>query len=373
VGMIRQPQNTDNRPTGKPNRIWMWLSVIAAIFVVGTVAGYFAYTHQTAPSATSLDIWVKAQDFAPIHPARSDYIPGTLLNLGHSRQITAMDAEDLLGDGKSEVTTAAVPDSTLDITLTSSAGFSAGVSERSSAPSNGASSSAGISLHAKLTLKHVSILGLSDSRAKDLVLANTRVSVALKTNPDNLWLIQEALQVGEMTVEFTDKASAQANASMANGWVHALLGPNLNLSADGVATSTDPIIIGTRLTKLTEIQTSLGGGNGTMQLQKYSPDEVEKYRESLPASATLASDFDIFGLVIGLGNYSTGSIRAGGQLPDAVKDVNLITDDIRKLVPLDKTDQAAEGSPSTVRGYSFVRDDAVKSWGDGELVAVAGK
>jgi hypothetical protein len=71
-----------------------------------------------------------------------------------------------------------------------------------------------------------------------------------------------------------------------------------------------PLILGTRLARLSEASTALGGSAREATVEKVSTTDLAKFRNDVASKVRrLYSNFDIFGLVISMGNYP--SLREG--------------------------------------------------------------
>jgi hypothetical protein len=188
-------------------------------------------------------------------------------------------------------------------------------------------------LNASLELSSVELLTLPLAKVKDVVSANSRLSGALASHPDDLFVILEALKVGKMRLVFHDASEVSAKAKSLSEWVRATFGAAANLDQSGTIQSDSPLVLGTRLARLSEASTALGGSARETIVDRISTVDLEKFRnEVAPKVSRLYSNFDIFGLVISLGNYPSQSKRAGGELPDAVRTGEEVAADLRRLV-----------------------------------------
>jgi hypothetical protein len=71
-----------------------------------------------------------------------------------------------------------------------------------------------------------------------------------------------------------------------------------------------PLILGTRLARLSEASTALGGSARGTMVEKVSTTDPCEFRNYVASRVgRLYSNFDIFGLVISMGNYP--SLREG--------------------------------------------------------------
>jgi len=158
--------------------------------------------HQRPVSSSSIEDWVRQQDFDPVRPFRSDFLPGTLLTVGKTRDRVAMVSSAFLNGQSSAVSHATLPDITLQLKLKANA--NAGVSS--------AEIKGGEDLNASLELSDLELLTLPLDKVKDSVRANSRVGDALTNHPDDLFVILEALKVGNMHLVFHDASEASAKA-----------------------------------------------------------------------------------------------------------------------------------------------------------------
>jgi len=313
----------------QPRKRRLRTAALVAIPCLALLA-YAAYRFQASPSAGTLDQWLSARRFSPIQPYRSDYLPGTLLQIsGGGFDRIAMPAPRFLGEQAKLVATAQAGDATLNLDLS---GQLAGEAGGSGKPPKGETAGR---LRARLVLKDVQVLSLALDTVADLVKANERVRSALETRPDNLFIILEALRVGRVFLQFDDQVGIDARWKMA---ARALGGGifqgSLKLSSNGVIESTTPLVLGARVAKLNEVSRALGGGAWEIRLQPMSMADLSGFRKGQAArTSRLYSGFDLYGLVVGLGDYAVAGPRVGGQLPEAVRTAGLVAQSLRRLLP----------------------------------------
>lgn len=310
---------------------WKWVSWKGAILAgaCACVAVFFVLFHKAPTSSSSLSDWVKQQEFDPVTPFRSDFTPGTLLSVGQNRDRVAMAASTFLDGDMSGVSHAKLPDVVLNLKLESNATGEGG----------GAKFSGVEELKATLELSNVDVLTLPLDRVRDRVKGNTRIENALATNPANLFVILEALQVGNVRLTFNDARKASAKLQNVTDWARATFGLSGALDQRGTIQSNGPLILGTRLARLSEASTALGGSGRETRVERVALPELQKFRlEIAPRVGRLYSNFEVFSLVLSLGNYPTRSRRAGGELPDAVRTAEMVSSDLQRLLPPTESD-----------------------------------
>jgi Caspase domain len=326
---------------GSPPRM-SWKVVVLVVACI-SIGGLFFLFHHAPTSSSSVSDWVKQQDFDPVTPFRSDYTPGTLLSIGKYRDRIAMEAGTFLEGNQQSVTRAKVPDVVLNLKLNASTTGEGG----------GAKIIGSEELKAALELSDISVLTLPLNRVRDRVKGNTRVMDALAKNPADLFVILEALQVGKIRLTFNDAREAAAKVQSLTKQLRATFGLSGSLDQSGTVQSSGPLILGTRLARLSEASTALGGSAREMRVDKVPLPELQRFRTEIASRVgRLYSNYDIYGLVISLGNYPTRSRRAGGELPDAVRTTEMVSADLQRLVPPEDADHikvitSSELSPRT--------------------------
>jgi hypothetical protein len=122
-------------------------------------------------------------------------------------------------------------------------------------------------------------------------------------------------------------------------WLKATFGLSGALDQSGTVQSNAPMILGTRLARLSEASTALGGSAREMRVEKVALPDLRKFRtEIAPRVGRLYSNYDVYALVLSMGNYPTRSRRAGGELPDAVRTAEMVSTDFQRLLPPDQAD-----------------------------------
>jgi len=300
--------------------------------------------HQRPSSSSSIEDWVRQQDFDPVRPFRSDFLPGTLVAVGKTRDRVAMESTVFLEGQPDAVARASLPNVTLKLKFKANA----------NAAANAAEISGNEDLNVAVDLSNVELLTLPLAKVKDGVRANSRVSEALASHPDDLFVILEALKVGKIRLVFHDASGVSAKAQSLTDWVKATFGSAANLDQSGTIQSEAPLVLGTRLGRLSEASTALGGSARETIVDRISTADLEKFRNDVaPKVSRLYSNFDIFGLVISLGNYPSQSKRAGGELQDAVRTGEDVTADLRRLVPPSEANHIQVISSNEVSPKSF--------------------
>jgi len=137
-------------------------------------------------------------------------------------------------------------------------------------------------------------------------------------------------------------------------WVKATFGTAANLDQSGTIQSDGPLILGTRLARLSEASTALGGSARETIVERVSTPDLAKFRNDVASKVSrLYSNFDVFGLVISMGNYPSLSKRAGGELPDAVRTGEGVAVDLRRLIPPAEANHIQVISSNEVSPKSF--------------------
>lgn len=240
-----------------------------------------------------------------------------------------MDASTFLDGNMATVSRAKVPDVVLNLKLNADATGEAG----------GAKFTGNEEMKAALELSDINVLTLPLDRIRDHVKGNTRIEDALAKSPADLFVILEALQVGKIRLTFNDARKAAAKVQNVTDWLRATFGLSAVLDQSGSIQSNGPLTLGTRLARLSEASIVLGGSARETRVDKVALPELQKFRtEIAPRVGRLYSNFDVFGLVISLGNYPTRSRRAGGELPDAVRTAEMVSADLQRLLPSAETD-----------------------------------
>ncbi|MGB7284753.1 MAG: hypothetical protein WBE13_20975, partial [Candidatus Acidiferrum sp.] len=255
-----------------------------------------------------------------------------------------MASSAFLGSQSDVVSHAKLPSVTLKLKLKANA----------NAEGNTAAIGGNEDLNASIELSSLELLTLPLNKVKDSVQTNSRVGDALASHPDDLFVILEALKVGKMRLVFRDASEVSAKAKSFTDWVKATFGTSANLDQSGTIESDAPLVLGTRMARLSEASTALGGSGRETTVSKISTTDLEKFRNNVASKVSrLYSNFDIFGLVISTGNYPSLSKRAGGELPDAVRTGEGVATDLRRLVSPSQANHIQVISSNEVSPASF--------------------
>ncbi|HEY2324479.1 MAG TPA: caspase family protein [Thermoanaerobaculia bacterium] len=264
---------------------------------------------------------------------RSSFLPGTLVLVSAGdRDRVAMSAEDFLGASPNTVVVGHVPDTTLAVDYALNATGS--VNAATPKASGRGEGTGGATLHANLKLHNIETLTLPLDKVRDLVEHNERVRDAIRRSPDNIFIVLDALRVNRLEFSFGDRIAGSGKGNLPQKVLSPLFAGELRFGADGVLSSDTPVVVGASLAKLSLASTVLGGGPSHVTVAPVTPAEIHAFRARIGTQATrLYSGFDVYGMVIGLGNYPAMSTRIGGSLPDAVDTAQFVTSTFRRLLP----------------------------------------
>ncbi|MGH9426559.1 MAG: caspase family protein, partial [Terriglobia bacterium] len=140
----------------------------------------------------------------------------------------------------------------------------------------------------------------------------------------NLFVVTEVLQVSTLEYKFGIDQEGSIGSGFSAKDVQAKMQDKFRVTANGNLTTTFPLLLGYKVQPLEVVAVSLGGG-GQIRITELPQEQLERVIRSRPQ---LHSDFQLFGLAIGLGNYTSYS---GGKLPGYEESVGVVANRLKQL------------------------------------------
>jgi hypothetical protein len=298
---------------GFKSGFWIGLSVLV-VFVGGFVA--FVLWPKPPANVSSIESWLNSNGFEMFRPFRDNVPPGSVLRIESFGQSIAATAEMV---GLSAPQVANVPniswknESDLDSLATANLLPSAVITDAKEAGATGARVSIdGVTIH------EIPLLKLSDAAKNNATLLRLT-----KDRDSRLVLVSSVLEAGSIRCEFFTRDSAKLDIRGSVPAAALKIGEDFRLTNEGALVSTVPLLLGYHASGLGTQALSLGEQPTlAITLKPLSIEDVAHRRES---SVQPHSDYQIFALILGLGNYAA-------SLPGARDSAMHVADRLRPFV-----------------------------------------
>lgn len=143
----------------------------------------------------------------------------------------------------------------------------------------------------------------------------------------NLFVVTEALRVEGLEYNFgVDQEGSGGLGTSAAKDLQAAMQGDFKVTASGNLATTFPLFLGYKVQRLETVASALGGAS-RIQITELTSDQFERVIGLQP----FHSDFQVFALGIGLGNYSRYSPRVGGKLIGYKASVEVVANRLKQL------------------------------------------
>ncbi|OEU64963.1 MAG: hypothetical protein BA863_12800 [Desulfovibrio sp. S3730MH75] len=176
-------------------------------------------------------------------------------------------------------------------------------------------------------------------------------------HPSELFVITEALRIDGIKYVITSRDHAGGGIELSKHDLPINIKGKFRIDAGNHLSANFPLYVGYKAHKLTTISTALGGSS-IIQLHPFSPMEIESERKR-SSDVSLTTDFQVFGLLIGLGNYQGYSERIGGLLTGANDSVDIMANDISRIPGAIVERLVRDYSPNTRPEEGYISRDTI--------------
>jgi hypothetical protein len=327
----------------------VWIAVGLAVVVGALFIVFYVWSSRRTIDSSALDKELRAQGYEMFRPFRDDLTPGTIVRLKTAGQEIVLNAAAI--GGLPAPQTGKSPDRSWRVAVKLSGSGEAHVlSDLLGAGLEGIDAA-----EAVMTLTDVTVQSIPLKPLADTVRAHPDLLSDSAQRDKSIVIIHEILVAGKCKCEFHTKDGSKLNLKIKEKEGSLALAGAFTVSADGELVSNRPMPLGfkayplrsksldldpeSRRTRLEVDERSEAGG------KPLSPDEIKKLREGPSSHTSLGSEYQVFALCIGLGNYPNAELD--GAPESAVHMANLF----RSIAPPEK-----EGSPRRVVVHTSVSD-----------------
>lgn len=170
------------------------------------------------------------------------------------------------------------------------------------------------------------------SELQDAIKHHPKLKEKQKSEAQDLFVVFEVLRATQIKLTLLDKQGSPLGSNVSVQNLKMALGSAFNISSGGTGVLSEPLSLGIKAADIFSVSTILGGGREELRLKARSPNLLRQLFGAKAKPITLYSSYQVFGLVIGLGNYNENSERIGGTLPGATASAKLVAGNLRRLV-----------------------------------------
>ncbi|MDA2920219.1 hypothetical protein MYX76_12135 [Desulfobacterota bacterium AH_259_B03_O07] len=293
-----------------------------AIVIIGILFWYKYSTRQAIINGVSaLETHLKSNDYFMYKPpVERHWGVGTIFRMVEGKPFWVMESAEVLGDVIPVQDRAAISD------LVVNGNFAAdGVAVIESLLNTELSLNQDLKIQIKF--HNPVVIRVSGSKLKKRLEKIEALQKHLRRQ-SGLHVITEALRVEKIAYILETGERSNVDVSIPKNDAIKLINANFDVEAKNRFSTNYPLYVGYKASKLETIATALGG-EGEISLYPLEKDDIDKIYEN-SFNFSLGSDFDVYGLLIGLGNYYS-SKRIGGSLPGAKDSVEIVSRHIKQL------------------------------------------
>jgi hypothetical protein len=172
------------------------------------------------------------------------------------------------------------------------------------------------------------------SKLEDAIKAHPKLKEKVKTKGRDLLIVYGVLQATEIRLTLLDKNGALMDSNVNLQSLKAALGAEFEIPPRGTNVLRTTVNLGIKAASISIVSTVLGGGREELRLKEIPAKSLRPlFRgKAKVKSISFNSGYQVFGLVIGQGNYIGKSARVGGALPGAIASAELMAENLRRLV-----------------------------------------
>lgn len=291
------------------------------LFIIGILFWYrYESRQQIVNNLSELEQLLESYDFKMYRPAiERSWGVGTVFRIVEGKPFWDKKGEEVLGNLATESDRTVIPDLIINGTF---------AAEGTAVVKSLATTDLSLDKNIKVKIKFHNpvVFSIGGSKLKERL---EKTSLLRKSSQrSGFFVITEALRVDqiEFILESGDKTAV--GIEIPKNDAKKLADAKFDIQASNRFSTKFPLYVGYKAHKLETIAGSLGEV-GTIQLHPLSPKEFRQIQEQ-SLSLPLETDFQIYGLLIGLGNYYS-SKYVGGSLPGAKNSVETVARHIRRL------------------------------------------
>ena len=292
-----------------------WAVIGSVIVVLLALGGIYLYSYKKSTSkppaeVSSLETWLTNNGYDVYKPLRNDMPPGSLIKLNGSKTLLVMTSADLFGNNAPTILPSTAPDVSWK---TDQKLAGEGSLEMVPGLASAGLSGSGVAV-SSVELKNLETVTTPLATLQAAVKGNEKLKDALTKSDDTLLVVVEAIRAGQVECNLTVTDGGDLNGKINAERLKAAVGSNFEVKSVGKIVSIKPVYLGFKAAKLALVATVLGGPEREIKLEQIPLDSLRRLRQQSHAQG-LHSNFRVFALVVGQGNYPYGSERAGGELP----------------------------------------------------------
>lgn len=288
-----------------------------------------AFSRALGVSAESeIDRWLKERGYVLYEPLGSNLPPATVFTVTGSSTALVMTPAEVSSNIAALIQTSRIPQSInlqrIDLSSTVQLPFLPDVDVTALA-------SQGVKW-ATVQLSDLRVDLISLSRLQDVVKEHTKLKEKVKSETQDLLIVFEAIKAMQIKLTLFNSSGSVLDASSAQS-LRGPLGTGFEIVANGPSVLREQVNLGIKSAGISSVSTVLGGGDQELRLKEISPEALRPLFGEPEGLTQLSSGYQVFGLIIGQGNYHGTSDRVGGTLPGAAASAEIVARRLKDLQP----------------------------------------
>jgi hypothetical protein len=173
---------------------------------------------------------------------------------------------------------------------------------------------------------------VSLSRLQDAIKEHPKLKEKVRTEQRDLLIVFEAIRATQIRLTLLNDKGVVLGDSVDRQQLQAALGADFKIVTGGTHLLSEEVSLGIKAAGLSSVSTVLGGGREELRLKEIPAESLQPLFREEDEPASLSSGYQVFGLVVGQGNYRSGSDRVGAALPGVFASAELTAQNFQHLV-----------------------------------------
>ncbi len=277
---------------------------------------------------SEIDRWLKERGYTLYEPLGSNLPPASVFTVKGASTALVMTPAEVSSDIAASIQTSRIPQSInlqkIDLTSSAQLPFLPDV-DVTALTAQGVKS-------ATVQLSDLRVDVISLSRLQDIVKQHAKLKEKVKSESQDLLIVFEAIKAMQVKLTLFNSSGSvfDNNAQSLRG----TLGPGFEIAGNGTHVLREQVNLGIKSAGISSVSTILGGGDQELRLKEIPADALRPLFGNPEGLAQLYSGYQVFGLIIGQGNYAGTSERVGGTLPGAAASAEIVGRRLKDLQPV---------------------------------------
>jgi hypothetical protein len=278
---------------------------------------------------SEIDRWLKERGYVLYEPLGSNLPPASVFTVKGAGTALVMTPVEVSPDIATFIQSSRIPQSInlqkIDLTSTAQLPFLPEVDVA-------ALTAQGVKW-ATVQLSDLRVDVISLSRLQDIVKQHPKLKEKVKSESQDLLIVFEAIKAMQIKLTLFNSSGSVLDMNNAQS-LRGLLGAGFEIVANGTEVLREQVNLGIKSAGISSVSTILGGGDQELRLKEIPADALRPLFDNPEDLTRLHSGYQVFGLIVGQGNYAGTSERVGSTLPGAAASAEIVGRRLKDLQPV---------------------------------------